>query len=153
MAEEGEPPVPPLEHGALVGRLRAAGGEDGRLAAEIIERQDRARVAHAAKLRAAKRRAVADRLRTRRELEAENASLREENATLHGKLAHDRAGTQPEAGGHGAQPGVDPGDPEPSASTGTMKTVIQTVGGAAPPPDFEAGALRDATVTGDLVAV
>ena len=205
MDEEGVPPSVP--NGELVGRLRAAGGEDGRLAAELIERLGaelarlrptefdappwaaamEARQVTVEQIEVLVRREIARGLaagaaptsgqpppqpaaelieRQGAELarlrpaeaelirkEAETAALREEIATLHGKLAHGRAGTQPEAGGHGAQPGFGPSDPEPSASTGTMKTMIQTVGGAAPPPDFEAGALRDAAVTGDLVAV
>ena len=117
-AEEGEPPLVPslAEGGGLVARLPAAGGEDGRLAAELIERQ-------------------AAELATR---DAEIASLREE-------LARSRAEAQPPgAGGHGALA---------PASERASELVTQTVDGADAPPDFEAGALRQAAMDGDLAAV
>ena len=69
--------------------------------------------------------------------EAEIAALRAENATLRGE-------TQPGAGGQATQP---------DAAAPSTSTAIQTVGGAAPPPDDHAGDLRQAVMGGDLATV
>ena len=121
---EGSPPEQRLE------QKEAEMGAERALAAET-----EAQLRHELAEMAQKEAEMAQRLEQR---EAEIAALREE-------LAQCRAATQPPPGAPAAD--------LPASSTSSSEAGIQMVDGVAPPPDYQAGALRNAAMDGDIATV